>query len=152
MQREEEIIHRRAIFVNVFQIVLVLAYCIYTFLRSIASESIANNLSAQMADVPWTDRLVGTTNKIDSFFKAMDVLDANLTSQKIDIYMGFGMILMLLIQILGATAIHPRLGVLINTVSKGLDGLSHFVVLFGLVFVLFSVVSLWMFGADYDEL
>jgi len=152
MQREEEIRYRRSIFVNVFQIVLVIAYCMTTFLLSIASESNANDLSAQMARVPWTDLLMGTTNKIDSFFLAMDVLDFNLTSQMYVFYMGFAMMSMLLIQILVATAIHPRLGVLINTLFKGLDGLSHFAILFGLVFVLFSVVSFWMFGNDYDEL
>jgi len=46
MQRDEEIRYRRAIFANVFQIVLVIAYCMTTFLLSIASERNANDLSA----------------------------------------------------------------------------------------------------------
>ena len=81
----------------------------------------------------------------------MDLLDGNLKFQTYLFYSGFLMMAMLLAQILAATAIHPRLGVLINTLSKGLDGLSHFAVLFGLVFVLFSVVSWWAFAHAYDD-
>jgi len=40
---------------------------------------------------------------------------------------------------------------LINTISKGLDGLSHFAILFTLVFLLFSTVSWWSFADNYDD-
>jgi len=42
-------------------------------------------------------------------------------------------------------------GVLINTIAKGFDGLSHFAILFTLVFVLFSTVSWWSFAENYDD-
>jgi len=119
MQREKEIRYKRAIFVNVFQIVLVIAYCMTTFLLSIALESNTNDLSDQMARVPWTDPSMGTTNKIESFFEAREVLDFNLTSQVYVFYMGLVMMSMLLIQILTTTAIHPRLGVLVIILSWG---------------------------------
>jgi len=151
MQCEEEIRWRRAICFNVFQIVLVLGYCTTTFLVSRVSEKEAEELAAAVAMVPWTDPLMATTSKIDSFFQAMDLLDDNLTKKRYLFYIGFAMMLMLLAQILASTAIHPRLGVLINTLSKGLDGLSHFAILFTLVFLLFSVVSWWTFAEDHDD-
>ena len=81
----------------------------------------------------------------------MDLLDGYLMFNECLFYVGFGTMLMLLAQILAATAIHPRLGVLINTLLKGLDGLLHFTVLFALVFVLFSALSCWAFAHDYDD-
>ena len=54
MQCEEELRWRRAIFFNVFQIVLVFGYCMTIFFVSLVSERNAEELAAEVANVPWS--------------------------------------------------------------------------------------------------
>ena len=104
-----------------------------------------------VSNVPWTDPQIEVSEKVASFFQALQLLEARLELVNGTFNIGFFILAMILRRIIAATAIHPRLGILIETIVKGADGLSHFAILFTLVFVLLSVVSWWSFANDYDD-
>jgi len=56
-----------------------------------------------------------------------------------------------LIKVLQTTRAHPRVGVLIATVIKGVDDIIHFGILFLIVFVTFAWTGNWAFGNVSDE-
>ena len=150
-QRINETHHRLDIYYDIFQVVLVLVFIGLSFRGMLESEQMAETLAQKVANVPWTDQGVPITSKVSSFFSALDLLNENLTNERRKFFVGFTVMALLMYRILAATAIHPRLGILINTIGKGLDGLSHFAILFTLTFVLFSLLSWWSFAKQYDE-
>lgn len=150
-QRLNEKYLRMDIFYDVFQVAIVLMFAWMSFLGMLKSEKMAEALAKKVANVPWTDQSVPIISKVSSFFSALDLLEENLTMERRYFYFGFTIMVLLIYRIMAATAIHPRLGILINTIGKGLDGLSHFAILFTLIFVLFSLLSWWSFAKHYDE-
>jgi len=151
LQSEEEIRWRYGIYFDVFQVLLVLGYCLLAFLDAVRSETNAIKLAQKVADVPWTESQIEITVKIGMFFEAMDAMEDQMAGWKNLNILGFAVLAVILRRIVFATDIHPRLGVLIATIKRGLDGLSHFAILFTLVFVLFSSISCWSFANDYDD-
>ena len=49
------------------------------------------------------------------------------------------------------TQAHPRVGVLVATVIKGMDDIIHFAILFIIVFVTFAYTGTWAFGRERPE-
>jgi hypothetical protein len=49
------------------------------------------------------------------------------------------------------TQAHPRVGVLVATVAKGMDDIIHFAILFIIVFVTFAFTGTWAFGKERLE-
>jgi len=49
------------------------------------------------------------------------------------------------------TQAHPRVGVLVATVIKGMDDIIHFAILFIIVFVTFAFTGTWAFGKERPE-
>lgn len=150
IQSESERYYRRDIYFDVFHVLLVLAFCSWSYVAALLSESRAETLANIVADVPWANPNVTVTTKITKFFGAMNVLESNLLEERVRLYTGFAILAMLTYRILMASAIHPRLAIVMSTVRNGADGFCHFAIIFFVVFFLFSAMSTWSFAAHYN--
>jgi hypothetical protein len=150
IQSASEKSYRRDIYFDVFLVLLVIAFCTESYIVANLSQSRAETFANIVSNVPWANPNVPVTVKITSFFGAIDLLESNLLLERYLFWAGFSILALLMYRITMATAIHPRLGILINTIGKGADGLSHFAILFSLVFLLFAFISTWSFAAHYD--
>ena len=110
MQRVKEIRWRFGIYFDVFQVLLVLGYCLLAFLDAVRSEANAIKLAQKVADVPWTELQIEITVKIGMFFEAMDAMEDQMAGWKNLNIVGFGVLAVILRCIVFATDIHPRLG------------------------------------------
>ena len=64
-----------------------------------------------------------------------------------------GQILMFLIlmRLVAAISVHPRVSLITGTLINSGDDLAHFVFSFTIIFVVLSAIGTWAFGADYPE-
>eukprot|EP00293_Proteomonas_sulcata_P012517 CAMPEP_0184304488 /NCGR_PEP_ID=MMETSP1049-20130417/13989_1 /TAXON_ID=77928 /ORGANISM="Proteomonas sulcata, Strain CCMP704" /LENGTH=503 /DNA_ID=CAMNT_0026616303 /DNA_START=36 /DNA_END=1547 /DNA_ORIENTATION=+ len=132
---------------DVFQVAILLAYAVVKLDQQSRSEVDAREIIQQFSEVPFRDPDQTVSKKVNDFFLAVnsmnDLLSAEDTMQKI----GFFVMLLMLIRIINATAVHPRTGVLIGTMREGLNDLWHFAILFLIIFYFFSQVSFWSFNS-----
>jgi hypothetical protein len=147
IQSASEKSYRRDIYFDVFLVLLLIAFCTESYIVAKLSESRAEIFANIVSNVPWANPNVPVTVKITTFFGAIDLLESNLLLERYHFWAGFSILVLLMYRITMATAIHPRLGILINTIGKSADGLSHFAILFSLVFLLFAFISTLSFGA-----
>ena len=58
---------------------------------------------------------------------------------------------LMLIRLVAALSVHPRVSLITGTLMNSGDDLAHFVFLFLVKFVTLSAIGTWAFGADYPE-
>mmetsp|Transcript_924 Transcript_924/g.2032 ORF Transcript_924/g.2032 Transcript_924/m.2032 type:complete len:1682 (-) Transcript_924:65-5110(-) len=133
---------------DLMQIVVIAAFCAVSMPYLLDSENKAKEIIGELISVPFADSNVSFSEKIAQLFSAVEGLLDAFRFEAILANFSFACLMLMLVRIVYATAVHPRTGVLTGTIMKGLDDMCHFGLLFLLVFVTFSYTAFWMFGGD----
>lgn len=139
---------------DIFQAFIVTAYASITFHTTRWSEYNARSILSDFASVPFAQSNTALTEKVDKFFQAVDNFNETLDYEGQIATLAFVIMVLMLVRIIAATAVHPRTGVLTGTLIKSLNDLWHFTILFMLVFICFALAANLIFGdrGDFADL
>ncbi len=70
--------------------------------------------------------------------------------QRLDLF-AFFVSVIILIRLIVVISVHPRVSLLVATVSTGIDDFVHFFLLLGIVFLCFALIALKRFASKYDN-
>ncbi len=70
--------------------------------------------------------------------------------KRLDLF-GFFISVAMLVRIIVAVSVHPRVSLLVATVTKGIDDFMHFFLLLGILYMCFALIALLRFAPTYDS-
>lgn len=136
------------VFYDLFQASVTTVFAILALTRALASESEAARVVSDVASVPFASPTLVFEAKVSRFFNAVDALNAALDVEEQLSSAAFALMILMLLRIIAATAVHPRTGVLTGTLLHGAGDLWHFTILFLIVFSFFAATAVWLFGSS----
>lgn len=109
------------------------------------------DIADKLTSVPWADTDLSWEVKLDEYTKATNELE-RLVQAHADVQrLLYFASVVLLLRAVTATAVHPRIGVLVNTVIGALDDLGHLLLLVIIVFFGFILIGFAQFGPSSDN-
>lgn len=103
------------------------------------------------AKLKWEDQAVPLEEKLDNFFAATTKTEQKLASQAVEDMVSFVVLIMIMVRLIVATAVHPRVGLLPSSLAYGMDDLAHFFFIFLLLYFLFALLGTWVLGSTRSE-
>ena len=136
---------------DVGQVIIIVVYGIDVIQVILNAEKRSQELVGGLVQVPFVKPDVKFDEKVAQFFIALDGVFAELRLKSDLSAFGFAIMILNLIKVLQTTRAHPRVGVLVATIIKGLDDIIHFTLLFLIVWITFASTGTWAFGAEREE-
>lgn len=136
---------------DVGQVILIMVYGINVIQVILGAEKRSQELVEGLVEVPFVNPDVQFDNKVEQFFTALDGVFKELRLKDDLSAFGFSIMILNLIKVLQTTRAHPRVGVLVATIIKGIDDIVHFTLLFLIVWVTFASTGTWAFGSEREE-
>jgi len=101
--------------------------------------------------VPWDAEDVAYDDKIAQFFEEFEGLSSTISAQqRLDLF-GFLISVAMLVRIIVVISVHPRVSLLVATVTTGIDDFVHFFLLLGILIMCFGLIALLRFAPKYDD-
>ena len=136
---------------DVGQVILIMVYGINVIQVILDAEKRSQALVKGLVEVPFVSPDVKFDDKVKQFFAALDGVFEELQLKSDLSTFGFSIMILNLIKVLQTTRAHPRVGVLVATIIKGIDDIIHFTLLFLIVWVTFASTGTWAFGSEREE-
>jgi len=96
----------------------------------------------------WADEAVPLEEKLNNFFSRIEATQTTFEAEANAERAGFLALVIIMVRLILATAVHPRIGLLPSTLKNGFDDLLHFVIIFLLLFLCFAMLGTWILGAS----
>jgi hypothetical protein len=108
-------------------------------------------LDGGLMSVPWASKDESIENKILRYLDSIQSIEAqNLLEYHMRIFY-FVHVMLCLLRLLTQTRVHPRLSMLVETISEAIDDLWHFFILLMFVFGGFMLMGIAHFGSERAE-
>mmetsp|Transcript_58464 Transcript_58464/g.137275 ORF Transcript_58464/g.137275 Transcript_58464/m.137275 type:complete len:1840 (+) Transcript_58464:176-5695(+) len=153
-KKTEEPVDMQGMAEVVYDILMALLVCIFgifALIYATNTESKGMDFVHRIARIPFASPGVPFEEKVSQFFETIDVLNSELASAELLSSCAFCIMVLMLVRIVHATAVHPRLKVLVGTLYHAMTDLWHFAMLLVVVFFFFSFTAKWMFSKDRDD-
>ena len=131
--------------------IAITCYVILAIEQQVNSSPRMNELLTRLSTLPWGDDRMPLIEKKDIFFHAVEDL-LNLIDRS-KLMNGFCLLIMLLCltRIIASMSCHPRLALLTQTISNGLDDLWHATLIILVLMACFACVGTWRFASEYEQ-
>ena len=123
---------------------------ILTSYQGFHRDSKGLQLNSQLSAVPWAETHVSWEAKMQDFDAGLDYFDYVQEQQRGSQIILIAACVLLIIRLIVATAAHPRIAMMVNTVIRSLDDLGHLILLVVLVFCAFALLGYAQFGRTDD--
>lgn len=118
----------------------------------VQSSSKTEELIGKVVLLPWDDPNVKYSKKKEVFLRTFEEVAA-LVKEFLQIeYVGMGITIMLLLRMVLATSIHPRIALMTATLKEGFSEMFHFSLIFMIIFWNFGRIAEWRYGVDRSDL
>jgi hypothetical protein len=108
-------------------------------------------IMGQVSSIAWSDVTVDNALKVEQFLTNCQQLLSMMGKQTmLNTLCGY-ILVALVIRVILATEVHPRLAVLTGTLSRAADDIWHTTLLVGVTQLFFAALASWQFGATRDE-
>jgi len=114
------------------------------------SADVIEELIRDLMLVRWASKDVLFEEKMDEFVAASDRLDKEIQSLQMRQTFVFILAMVMLLRVLAATYVHPRVALLVNTVVEGFDDFWHFLLLCTGIVTAFASLAVVFFGGDVE--
>jgi len=141
-----------------FDFIVPAALTIFVALRLVdrfSSEAQTRRTVGNLSTIPWDDFSISPTEKKNLFLayaqNIMTMIDYNIALNSL----ALTILLMILIRVIMATSIHPRLALLKGTIARCLDDMWHTFLLVITISYCFACIASWRFGnarADFVDI
>ena len=137
----------------VVQVVLPIVYFAVRLIQVRASkDAISETVGIEgLSGVPWASRSTSLTIKMDKFFESVQKFDDLLFREKSMEIFYFAHATSALIRVIFQTSVHPRTGILVNTMVKAVGDLWHWVILYMLLNFGFIMLGIAQFGSEKKD-
>eukprot|EP00293_Proteomonas_sulcata_P007529 CAMPEP_0184289516 /NCGR_PEP_ID=MMETSP1049-20130417/1955_1 /TAXON_ID=77928 /ORGANISM="Proteomonas sulcata, Strain CCMP704" /LENGTH=448 /DNA_ID=CAMNT_0026596365 /DNA_START=24 /DNA_END=1370 /DNA_ORIENTATION=- len=136
---------------DLFQVVVLAVVASQYFDASMTSETRSVELLRNFTAVPWAARDVSLSEKMGNFATAVRQLEDELSRTEAQNLLVFITMILMLVRIIKSTEVHPRTGLLTETLFHAMMDMWHFGLIFCLVFFFAASVSTWSFGASRHD-
>lgn len=126
-------------------------FAVWWLLSILLSEDTSTDVVKQVAGVPWTSQTMAFDTKVSSLYSGVSEFDKALDAVFSLQTFAFFLLLFMLLSIMQATAVHPKMRALTGSFKKSMDDLWHFGILAAIIFVFFATTGWWTFGGDRDD-
>ena len=142
------------IFVCTADVVLLIIAIVMTAVRQTQvekSSSAGLSTFGKMSTIKWEDETTTFDQKLLDFFSAVKDVDGKLEQENTANLICLLVLLTIMVRLICATAVHPRVGLIPSSISHGMDDLIHFVVIFISLYLLFAVLATWTMGSSQED-
>jgi hypothetical protein len=132
-------------------VVLPFAYSITLLAWTQDSASRLSSKATQVLKVPWASNDLYFEEKSKRLFDSLEELKAEAeASRQLHDY-GLLLMLLLALRLVKATQLHPRVGILVETIRHSLEGMLHFCFLVFIIYTCAACIGFGAFGSDLDR-
>ena len=103
------------------------------------------------AKLQWENETVPFEVKLDNFFSMSEQTERVLVSQALQDDLVFAVLLAMIVRLIIATSVHPRVGLLPAALKYGFSDLHHFAIMFVMLYVLFALLGTLFLGSTRKE-
>ena len=115
-----------------------------------SSEQTAT-IMGSISSIPWSDVTMDNSLKVEQFLtNCQDLLSLMESQEVLNTMCGYTLVA-LVIRVILATEVHPRLAMLTGTLSRAADDIWHTALLVGVTQLFFGALATWQFGSTRDE-
>jgi len=115
-----------------------------------SSDDLVGHLNTLMLEERWS-RDVSLEVKVSDFIKDIAKLEADIYTQTACRLAAMFLAALALWRLILATQTHPRMAILLDTLSRGWDALIHYIILLVLIFWSFVFLGILSFGGSHPE-